>query len=155
MSEATERQRFVSAALDYVGTPYHHLGKLKGAGVDCATLLICAAQDAGLIGAVDLPYYPQEWHLHRGGERYLATIMRWCKEVPEPPLKGDIVLWRFGRAFSHAAIVVDWPVIIHAFVGSPVRIDDALKNQNLQFIGEQGPDHNKPRPRKFVSRWSR
>ena len=55
--EKVERTRFVQCALTYVGTPYHHMGRIKGAGVDCATLLICAAEEAGLIGHVELPYY--------------------------------------------------------------------------------------------------
>ena len=154
-TEKDERKRFVSAALDYIGTPYHHMGRVKGAGVDCATLLICAAQDAGLIGHVDLPYYAPQWHLHRGSEQYLATISTWCVEVSPPPLPGDVVLWRFGRSFSHAAIVVDWPKIVHAYIGRPVGLSDAIAQQNLQFIGEQGPDSGKPRPMKIMSRWSR
>jgi len=93
--------------------------------------------------------------MHRGSEKYLATISTFCLEVPPPPLSGDIVLWRFGRSFSHAAIVIDWPKIVHAYVGRPVRIDDAIAQQNLRFIGEAGPDRNKPRPMKIMSRWSR
>lgn len=37
MIEQEERARFVATALSYVGTPYHHHGRLKGIGVDCAT----------------------------------------------------------------------------------------------------------------------
>lgn len=153
--EQEERERYVKAALEYLGTPYHHMGMIKGAGVDCATLLICAARDANLQGGdCVLGYYPPEWHLHRNSQRYLAIIANYCKEVPGPPRVGDIVLWQFGRSFSHGAIVIEWPKIIHAYTGQPVRLDDALKNQTLTTIGE---DHNigKPRPMKIFSHWSR
>ena len=147
--EQQERDDFVRCALTYVGTPYHNRGMLKGVGVDCATLLVCAGQDAGLIGEVTLPQYSAQWHLHRGSEKYLATILNWAHEVDFPALKGDIILWRFGRSFSHAAIVIEWPRIVHAYMNNPVRTDDALANQTLRFIGTD------PRPTKLFSRWSR
>jgi len=154
MTEAAERQRYITAAKGYIGTPYHHMGMIKGAGVDCATLLICAARDAGLPGGdCVLDYYAPHWHLHRNSQKYLSIIHRFCKPVDYwPPRPGDIVLWQFGRSYSHSAIVIDWPTIIHAYVGRPVGIEDADRNMKLQFIIEDR-DASKPRPRMVVSHW--
>lgn len=153
--EAEERARFVKAALSFIGTPYHHCGRIKGAGVDCATLLICAAEEAGIPLDFKPPDYSPHWHLHRGAQLYLHTISKICKPVEPPARPGDIAIWRFGRSFSHGAIVVDWPRIVHACIGHAVREDDVDHCQWLTQVGEQGPGHGKPRPMMLVSYWPR
>lgn len=40
-----------------IGTPYHHLGRVPGVGLDCVGLYVCVAQKLGLRYA-DKPYYP-------------------------------------------------------------------------------------------------
>ena len=58
----------------------------------------------GLVG----PYYPRDWHLHRSAERYLETVLARATEISEDAARpGDVVLYRFGRAFAHGAIVLD------------------------------------------------
>ncbi|MEI6730625.1 MAG: hydrolase, partial [Pseudomonadota bacterium] len=69
--ENQERQKVVEIAKTYLGTPYHHTGMLKGVGVDCLTLLVCAFKEAGLVGRIDIPYYPMDFMQHRGDETYL------------------------------------------------------------------------------------
>lgn len=73
------------------------------------------------------------------------------------PLPGDLVLWRFGRAFAHGAIVAAWPRIIHAELQARrVLAEDAERSARLVTIGERVADQGKPRPRKFfrLRRWS-
>lgn len=108
------RHRIVSVAQGWVGTPYHPGARKKGVGCDCLTLLAGIYEEAGCLPAVPIPYYPQDWHLHRGEERYQQGLLQYAREFSGPPEPGDIVLWKFGRCFSHGAIVVDWPRIIHA-----------------------------------------
>ncbi|MGA9822239.1 MAG: hypothetical protein WBQ36_11675, partial [Desulfobaccales bacterium] len=76
-----------------------------------------------------IPNYPQQWHLHRGEERYLQMIQTLGgREINTTPLHGDIAVWKIGRAYSHAAIVLLWPCIIHA-AASPINaciLDNAL-----------------------------
>jgi cell wall-associated NlpC family hydrolase len=153
--EAQQRAKLVTAALTWVGTPYHHHAQVKGHGVDCATLLVCVAREAGLIGHIDLPEYSPQWHLHRSAQMYLATILKICREVPAPPWPGDVAIWQFGRCFSHGAIVIEWPRVVHACVGDKVRVDDVSKNPWLLTVGERGIGYGKPRPMKIVSLWER
>jgi cell wall-associated NlpC family hydrolase len=141
-----ERQRVVSIAKTWLRTPYVHMGRVKGAGCDCATLIAEVYEEAGLVPRVDLDYYSPQWHLHRDAERYLDRVLSYASVVEEP-LPGDVVLFRFGRTFSHGAIVVDWPKIIHAYVGASVSYEDASTAQWLVKIGAD------PRPRKFLSHW--
>lgn len=62
-----------------------HNAKIRGVGVDCARLVIGAAEDAGLIAedSLDPGDYSNEWHLHRQEDvmRKIAksTVMKLLK----------------------------------------------------------------------------
>jgi cell wall-associated NlpC family hydrolase len=152
--ELQQRQRVVSVARSWLGTPYHTGARVKGrsGGVDCLTLLAEVYAEAGLVGHIAIPYYPHDWHLHRSVERYLEGLLRYVREIPGAPQPGDIALWKFGRCFSHGAIVVGWPVVVHAYVNSSVRLENAEAAQWLKSIGE-GKERGKPRPVRFFSFW--
>lgn len=154
--EAAERQRVVAAARTWLGTPYHHAATLKGVGVDCATLLVACFQEAGLIGALNLPHYSGQWHLHQEEEKYTDFIRQLGAEVERrPPLPGDVVVWKFHKCFAHGAIVVEWPTIIHSMIRIGCMIDDALKNQMLTTVSERVPTQGQPRPMKVFSWWDK
>ena len=155
MTEAEERQRVVEIAHSWLGTPYHHRGRVKGAGVDCLTILAEVFEEAGLLAHIEIPFYPKDWMHHREAERYLEGLLNYAAEIPGPPQPGDIALWKFGRCFSHGAIVVEWPVVIHAAAGRCVMLEDAEAATWLTHIGENTHDRGKLRPRKFFSYWSR
>lgn len=123
------RAAVIAEAVSWIGTPYHHMARVKGAGVDCATFLVEVFERAGMIGHVDLPFYPPDWHLHRSEERYLFGVAGRAAEIPGPPRAADVALFRYGRCFAHGAIVVGWPRLIHAFVGAGVIYGDATQGQ--------------------------
>lgn len=155
-NEDLERARVVAEALTWQRTPYHHAARIKGVGCDCITLLSGVFEGAGLIPFVNIPYYPMDWHLHKGAERYLNGLLDYTVEIPTgQQLPGDIVIWRIGCCFSHGAIVVNWPTVIHAQVGRNVCLEDAEANAGLNFIGENTSDQGKRRPRRFFSYWRR
>jgi len=108
------RAAVVAEAQTWLKTPYHHMGRVKGAGADCLTLLAEVYERAGVLPHIELPYYPPDWHLHRGEERYADGLLAYAREIDPPPQPADIALWRYGRCFAHAAIVVLWPTIVHA-----------------------------------------
>lgn len=118
------RDRIVAEALSWMGTPYHHRARLKGAGVDCAQILIAVFVAVGLVDDFDPGDYPPDWMMHRDEERYLGFVGRHAEQVEEP-LPGDVVLYRVGRCYSHAGIVLGWPEIVHASNrdGEVVRAD--------------------------------
>lgn len=123
--EALQRMAVVAQAKTWVGTPYHHEARVKGAGVDCAMLLAEVYEAAGLIPHTVPPHYPPDWHLHRSEERYLNFITKYAQPLAEdaPRLPGDVVTYKFGRCISHAAIVIDWPLVIHAVKPLGVIVD--------------------------------
>ena len=146
MSEESERKCVIDIANSWLRTPYRHMARVKGSGCDCITLLAEVYAEAGLIPRIDIPYYPMDWMHHRDSERYLNGLLEYAQEV-DKPLPGDIVVWKIGRCFSHGAIVVDWPLIIHAQIERNVCFADAEAMQDLQFVGKQ------LRPRRYFSYW--
>jgi NlpC/P60 family putative phage cell wall peptidase len=120
------RQDVVQEARSWLGTPYHHQGRVKGAGVDCAMLLIEVFRTCGLIPDIDPKPYPPDWHLHRDEERYLGWVKRYARpvDVPQP---GDIALFQFGRCVSHGAIVDEWPAVVHSYLRDGCILADATE----------------------------
>jgi NlpC/P60 family putative phage cell wall peptidase len=118
------RRRVVDEAQSWIGTPFHHAARVKGAGVDCLMLLAEVYERAGVMRHIEPPFYVPDWHLHQNAERYLEGLLAYAREVTEPQL-GDVALFRFGRTFSHGAIVVEWPRLIHAYWAIGVVWGDA------------------------------
>lgn len=139
-----KRAEIVAEALTWENTPYHHKANLKGVGVDCIMIIVEVFKACGLIPAdVDPRPYSHDWHLHRNDEIYLGGIEQFADRVDEP-LPGDIVLFQFGRCISHGAIVLDWPLVLHAYLehGAVVRSDistsPALQERVRGFYSVRG-----------------
>lgn len=120
------RSRIVAEARKWLGTPYHHRGRVLGHGCDCAQLVAASYASAGIIPYIEPQVYPKDWHLHRGEERYITEVEKYLVRVDDDERSiddrprsllcepGDVLMFRMGRTFSHSAIVTDWPYIIHA-----------------------------------------
>lgn len=120
-------------AITWLGTPYHHQGRVKGVGVDCGTLICEVYEKVGLMDHLDPRPYPPDWHMHQLGQRYLEHVLSVCYEVDEPQ-PGDIVLYHFGKCVSHGAIVVEWPTIIHSYIHQGVILQDGTKGSLARRI---------------------
>ena len=113
-TEAEQRQAVVAAVRKWVLTPYHFEADILGAGVDCGMLLVRVFVDLGLVPPFDPRPYPPDWMLHRDEERYLGWVYKACGPV-EKPQPGDIALFRFGRCYSHGALIINKDEVCHAF----------------------------------------
>lgn len=109
----TPQQSIIDIAMTWLRTPWHHKARVKGEGVDCAQILIAVFAEAGLIDEFDPGDYPPDWMQHREEERFLGWIGQHADRV-DTPQPGDVAIYTVGRCFSHGAIVIDWPHIIHA-----------------------------------------
>jgi cell wall-associated NlpC family hydrolase len=117
MTPQQGRAAVVAEAMTWLGTPWRHRGRVRGAGVDCAQFVIKAYAGAGLIDDFDTGEYPRDWHIHRDEERFLTFVPRFAREITEDEVgPGDLVLCKIGRVFSHGVIVVVWPQGIHAAI---------------------------------------
>jgi NlpC/P60 family putative phage cell wall peptidase len=166
MTENEERAALVAEAQSWIKTPYHTGARIKGVGADCLTFIVCAYENAALIPPYQIPHYPPDWHLHRKDERYLDGVREFCDEVSTPgvfsvdlkeALPGDVVMWRWGFSFSHAAIVTEWPRVVHAYVRRAIAEVDLTQEPWITRIGENVDEKGRLRPMKLLrlKRWAR
>jgi cell wall-associated NlpC family hydrolase len=117
MTETEFRTAIATEAESWIDTPYNANGALKGVGVNCAQFLFCVAKAAGVLAAdAPLPrWYTPQLATNSKEERLVSYVMSYgATEVNSAQVKtGDIVLYKSGQAHGHAAIVLDWPEIIH------------------------------------------
>ncbi len=146
MTEAAERAAVVAAARSWICTPYHNCADIKVVGVDCGMLIVRVFVDLELVEPFDPRPYSPDWHLHRSEEHYLDWVKQHCGEVgaPEP---GDIMVFRYGRCYSHGGIVTqsDPIKIVHAFAPARVVIEEEVARS-----GRLARPSCKPR---FFSHW--
>lgn len=148
MTEQEERDLVVAEARSWIDTPYHNCADVKGAGVDCGMIIVRVFVDTGLVAPFDPRPYAQDWHLHRDDERYLGWVRTWCEPVEEPR-PGDLVVFRYGRAYSHGGIVVstDPVAIVHAYLDEGRVLEERIdRNARLSSMDRQ---------RLFFSYWAK
>lgn len=110
------REDVVREALTWLGTPFHDCSGVKGAGCDCAHLIIRVFAAVGLTEDFDPAYKPQ-WFQHRDEPLFLRELQRHGARKIEPEMisSGDVLMYTFGRHAAHGAIVVDANTIVHAY----------------------------------------
>lgn len=135
----TNEQRYmiVAETKSWIGTPYRGWSRLKGprGGVDCGQILAGVYINTGFLPwCVDLPkYYSLSVAQHKESTEYIDLIRKYFREIPEAEvLPGDIVVYKLGLAFAHAALVVEWPAfVVHAFAHGGVRGASGDKHPRL------------------------
>ena len=134
------RSMVVAEARSWLATRFHHGVAVKGSGVDCARLVAAVYTICGVIDPPCIGYYAPDWFKHETTERLERAIAECCVAVDraEP---GDVALFRFGNASAHAAIVTEWPRIIHADRGLGRVIEDEVEARG-------------PLDRRFSGAWS-
>lgn len=143
MPHPDPRSAVVAEAMTWLGTPYAHRQQVKGVGVDCAQFPLAVYAAAGLIAPIRAKDYSPQWHLHRGEELYLDAVGRLARQIDADAAgPGDFAVWRYGRTFSHGAILLGGERIIHACRGVGVTLDDCTVNEDLRT-----------RPRRIFSLW--
>jgi cell wall-associated NlpC family hydrolase len=125
LSEA--RQTICEEALSWLGTPWHHMQRCKGAGVDCIQMIGAIGLTCGYLTLEQLksvPYYSAQWHLHKNQEKLLDTLRLFgFTEVSlEAKQPGDIVVFQYGKAIAHSGIFLGGKDIIHAPMSSPKKV---------------------------------
>jgi cell wall-associated NlpC family hydrolase len=125
------RPRIVAEALSWVGTPYKSNAMVKGpgGGTDCAMLLAAVYGELGLLPEYHDPRpYAPYWHVHRQEELYMQVVLKYAHEIQGLPLPGDVVMFQIGRLYAHGAIVIQWPLVVHAVGNSCVVPEDISKS---------------------------
>lgn len=102
----TTRAAFVETVLSYVGTPFHHQGRLPGVGLDCPGPIICAARHHGLVAPnFDVTAYsriPDGVTLQAHCETYMDRVQL---DDAQP---GDVILAGFRNGPpQHLGVIVE------------------------------------------------
>lgn len=119
------REDLIRTARSYLGTPWVHQGRVKGAGVDCGGLLIGVAQELGLLTFEERAYgrIPDGHMLRAVCEAYLQRI-----DVAELR-PGDVLLMRFKEHPQHLALLGELggrQTLIHAYSAAGRVVEHGL-----------------------------
>jgi cell wall-associated NlpC family hydrolase len=134
-----QRKAVVAEARTWERTPYHDHGNVKGAGADCALFPLHVYRRVLALPEIQIPKYQQQWHLHHSEELYLNYVRALGAIEISAPDSGDFVLWRIGRVYSHGAIVIAWPRIIHAVNPRGVIQGDASIDEKMSRTAVSKP----------------
>lgn len=119
------RADVVRVARSYIDTPFHHLGRKPGVGIDCVGMPVCIARELGTVPAYfDVePYTPTPDGV---------TMLKWCRENLRPVARADLapgvmIVVSAEQDPQHIAIVGDYRSgglsVIHASNSShPPRV---------------------------------
>lgn len=111
----TRQSAIVAEAMTWLDTPYHHRQRVKGAGVDCAQILIGVFVVCGMIADFEPEDYPRDWMMNRTEDRFRAKVRELADEISVAEVRpGDVALYRVGHCFAHGSVIIDWPLVLHA-----------------------------------------
>ena len=127
------RATILAEAETWIGTPYHHMGRLKGAGTDCLWFIVEVYQRAGVVTAPKIPFYRPDFMQHQTRETYLEGLLEHGHQVCAP-LPGDVAIFKWGRIFAHAGIVTSWPWMLHA---APVTGVIRMRGDQGKLMGRE------------------
>jgi len=109
--ESIQKQYELKQILDsWIGTPYRHWCGVKGQGADCIHFVARVFEEIGIKEKFKIERYAPDWHLHNTNEKLLNGIFEQLKVEDvgyENPISGDVILFHFGKASSHAAVYFD------------------------------------------------
>jgi cell wall-associated NlpC family hydrolase len=132
MTNQEIRASIVTEALSWIDTPYHLGSRIKGVGIDCATLILQVMVNVGIFTDERLGQYGHDWWLHATEEKYAISVLRHAKKVLEGICyrstrvePGNIILGRVqqSKRLNHGAIVIKYPMAVHALSPCVTLID--------------------------------
>lgn len=114
-----QRAELTAESKTWIGTPYRGWSCVKGAGTDCGQFIYGVYRNCGHVPEMELPKdYSLEIAKHQESTEYVDFIARFMREIPESEVKpGDVAVWKLGKAFAHAAIVVEWSAFVIHCIG--------------------------------------
>jgi len=92
--------RIAAEARTWLGTPWHHQGRVRGAGVDCGGLVLEVFKAVGVLPPdFEVGYYGRNPNL----PRLIATLSAWAREAQDIR-PGDVLLFTIVDAPRHLGI---------------------------------------------------
>lgn len=128
----TTRDAVLAEAKRWLGATWRHEARVRYVACDCGQLLLDVYRQSGLIPDIAVEKYARQWSLHQKDERFLALLDAYAGRVYESK-PADIAIWKAAKTYSHAAIVLDWPRILHADIHEGVVLADASQGRLTTF----------------------
>lgn len=98
------RAQIVAESRTWLETPFKHQGRVKGAGVDCAGLIVGVCHALGLSS-----FDKHDYDAEPDGVMLRATCEREMTAIPVAGIQpGDVLLFAFGGRPTHLAFVADY-----------------------------------------------
>jgi len=117
------RHQILSAAHDWLDTPYQHQASVKGAGCDCLGLIRGIWREIYGVEPLETPSYTPDWAESLGAETLLNAAQECLTAIPnDKACPGDVLLFRMAPHVpcKHIAILSAPDRIIHAYWGRAV-----------------------------------
>lgn len=147
MAKLHLRSRIVKQARTWIGTKYHHQGRLKksaqgNGGVDCIGLVIGVADELAicddqgdLLSKHDITGYSMQPE----GEKLVHSMAAHLKIIPQDKMQvGDILLFKFWKEPQHVGILSKYPTggfgLIHCNSTSGSVVEQPLSDTWRRMI---------------------
>ncbi|MHB1098246.1 MAG: C40 family peptidase [Burkholderiales bacterium] len=127
----TPREAIVEAARSWIGTPFHHQGRRKGIGADCAGIVLGVAREMGY-SHCDRVGYSREPH-----GLFHLEVARQLVALPLSGIEpGDLLTFAFDRYPQHIGIVTNLEplCVVHAYAQVRGCIEQALDPQWISRV---------------------
>ncbi len=116
-SNGIKMNRLIEETRTWLGTPFHHQGRVKQVGCDCIGLIVGVA---AVLGRPEARYDRQDYGRLPDGNRLYHLLKEHCVEVSQGDMRpADIALFRFDSNPQHVGILSDYPGgglgVIHAY----------------------------------------
>ena len=123
------RAEVVAAARHYVGTPFADKGRRAGQGLDCVGLVLCVAEDLGLVDKHGVPFtrtmYNDYSSQPAGNFVHLTCHQHMIAKGLPAMRQGDVVTMAVPSAPCHVGIVgldsTGMFTLIHAYAGGGAK----------------------------------
>lgn len=142
------RDMIVAEAREWIGTKFHHQGRVKGVGCDCIGMVLGALHNAGARSRKrddagnPIPFTTfdrRDYAPDPNSERLKHTLDEHLREIPLSAIRqGDVLLFKVIHLPQHVGIVADHPQgglsLIHAY--SPARqvVEEVLNDSWLTRV---------------------
>jgi cell wall-associated NlpC family hydrolase len=126
-----EETKMVQEIRSWIGTKWKHNVALKGWGTDCIQFIVKIGKEFDWIpDDYDTGKYHAGWALHNTRSILLEGIQELCEQVNDDQYQiGDIFVYVYGKAATHAGIYIGNGVIVHAHIKHGV-IDTPIKDMD-------------------------
>jgi cell wall-associated NlpC family hydrolase len=120
------KQDFIVAARSYIGTKFHHQGRVPNVGLDCAGVVVCAAAACG-ITLGDIQGYGRQ---PDGNALFKHCEANGRKVSRAEAQAGDVILMSFERDPQHLAVISeiegDRIRVIHAWLQARGTVENDI-----------------------------